>query len=95
MVVDDLQSVTDTGCLRSLDHAVAAFPGNVQLILLSRSVPRLRLARLRALGQLAELGPSDLAFTVGWVFNADGQTLGKYFSVWQKQNTGNWLYVVD
>jgi ketosteroid isomerase-like protein len=37
----------------------------------------------------------DLAFTVGWVFNASGRTLGKYFSVWQKQNTGEWLYVVD
>jgi len=37
----------------------------------------------------------DLAFTVGWVFNAAGQTLGKYFSVWQKQNSGEWLYVVD
>jgi ketosteroid isomerase-like protein len=37
----------------------------------------------------------DFAFTVGWVFNAAGQTLGKYFSVWQKQNTGEWLYVVD
>ena len=37
----------------------------------------------------------DFAFTVGWVFNASGQTLGKYFSVWQKQNTGEWLYVVD
>ena len=37
----------------------------------------------------------DMAFTVGWVFNAAGQTLGKYFSVWQKQNTGEWLYVVD
>jgi ketosteroid isomerase-like protein len=37
----------------------------------------------------------DLAFTVGWVFNAAGQTLGKYFTVWQKQNTGEWLYVVD
>ena len=37
----------------------------------------------------------DLAFTVGWVFNASGQTLGKYFSVWQKQKTGDWLYVVD
>ena len=37
----------------------------------------------------------DIAFTVGWVFNASGQTLGKYFSVWQKQNTGDWLYVVD
>ena len=37
----------------------------------------------------------DLAFTVGWVFNGAGQTLGKYFSVWQKQTTGEWLYVVD
>jgi ketosteroid isomerase-like protein len=37
----------------------------------------------------------DLAFTVGWVFNASGQTLGKYFTVWQKPNTGDWLYVVD
>jgi ketosteroid isomerase-like protein len=37
----------------------------------------------------------DLAFTVGWVFNSAGQTAGKYFTVWQKQNTGEWLYVVD
>jgi len=45
---------------------------------------------------IAHASPSgDLAFTVGWVFNAAGQTLGKYFSVWQKQQTGEWLYVVD
>ena len=37
----------------------------------------------------------DLAFTVGWVFNTAGQTLGKYFTVWQKQNNTDWLYVVD
>jgi len=37
----------------------------------------------------------DLAFTVGWVFKDAGQTLGKYFSVWQKQNTGEWRYIVD
>jgi len=37
----------------------------------------------------------DLAFTVGWVFNAAGQALGKYFTVWQKQNTGEWLYIAD
>jgi ketosteroid isomerase-like protein len=37
----------------------------------------------------------DLAFTIGWVFNASGQAFAKYFSVWQKQNTGEWLYVVD
>jgi ketosteroid isomerase-like protein len=40
-------------------------------------------------------GSGDLAFTVGWVFNSDGETLGKYFSVWQKQNTGEWRYIVD
>jgi ketosteroid isomerase-like protein len=40
-------------------------------------------------------GSGDLAFTVGWVFNDAGQTLGKYFSVWQKQNTGEWRYIVD
>jgi len=37
----------------------------------------------------------DLAFTVGWVFNAAGQALGKYFTVWQKQNAGEWLYIAD
>ena len=37
----------------------------------------------------------DLAFTVGWVFNSAGETAGKYYTVWQKQNTGEWLYVVD
>jgi len=37
----------------------------------------------------------DLAFTIGWVFDAEGQTLGKYYTVWQKQNTGEWLYVAD
>jgi ketosteroid isomerase-like protein len=46
-----------------------------------------------AIAHAAESG--DLAFTVGWVFNAAGQTLGKYYTVWQKQNTGEWLYVVD
>jgi len=37
----------------------------------------------------------DLAFTVGWVFDSAGERLGKYFSVWQKQNTGEWRYIVD
>ena len=40
-------------------------------------------------------GSGDLAFTVGWVYNDAGEKLGKYFSVWQKQNTGAWRYIVD
>ena len=40
LVVDDVQSIGDARCLRSLDHAVASLPEHVQLVLISRTVPR-------------------------------------------------------
>src|SRR3954470_12076212 len=64
VVLDDLQSINDERCLRSIDHAVAALPEHARLVLLSRTTPRLRLARLRAHGDLAEIRAGDLAFTV-------------------------------
>ena len=64
LVVDDVQSIGDARCLRSLDHAVASLPEHVQLVLISRTVPPLRLARLRTQGELVEVGADDLAFTV-------------------------------
>ena len=64
LVVDDVQSIGDRGCLRSLDHAVAALPEHVQLVLISRTLPAMRLARLRTQGQLVEVGAEELAFTV-------------------------------
>ena len=64
LVVDDVQSIGDARCLRSLDHAVASLPERVQLVLISRTVPPLRLARLRTQGQLVEIGADDLACTV-------------------------------
>src|SRR4051794_7636215 len=64
LVVDDVQSIGDARCLRSLDDAVASLPEHVQLVLISRTVPAMRLARLRTQGRLVEIGADELAFTV-------------------------------
>jgi ketosteroid isomerase-like protein len=36
----------------------------------------------------------DLGMTIGFVY-VEGAPVGKYFTVWQKQNNGDWLFVVD
>jgi LuxR family maltose regulon positive regulatory protein len=63
LALDDLQLLDDARCLRSIDYAIDTLPPNVRLVAISRTVPRLRIARLRAQGQLAELGAAELAFT--------------------------------
>jgi len=63
LVLDDLQLLDDTRCLRSIGYAIGVLPANVQLVALTRTIPRLRLARLRAQGLLTEVGASELAFT--------------------------------
>jgi LuxR family transcriptional regulator, maltose regulon positive regulatory protein len=63
VVVDDLQEVTDTDCLASLEYALSRLPPSVQLILITRTDPPLGLAALRARGALVELRAADLAFT--------------------------------
>jgi LuxR family maltose regulon positive regulatory protein len=64
VVLDDLQSVTDGDSLASIGHAIEHLPGNARLIVLTRADPELRLARLRARGDLVELRASELAFTM-------------------------------
>lgn len=64
LVIDDLQLIDDARCLRSVDDAIDSLPANVQLVLISRTVPSLRLGRLRAQGQLVEVDAAELAFTV-------------------------------
>jgi LuxR family maltose regulon positive regulatory protein len=64
LVVDEVQSIGDPRTLRSLDNAVASLPEHVQLVLISRTLPAMRLARLRTQGRLVEVGADDLAFTL-------------------------------
>lgn len=63
LVLDELETVSEAACLATIDHAVDRRPGNLRLVLVARSDPALRTARLRVRGVLAELRAADLAFT--------------------------------
>lgn len=63
VVLDDLQTVTNSDCLATISYALDHLPANVRVIAITRTDPPLRLAQLRARGQLAELRGDELAFT--------------------------------
>ena len=63
VVLDELETVSDAASLASIDYAVDRLPGNLRLVLVARSDPALRIARLRVRGALVELRAGDLAFT--------------------------------
>jgi LuxR family maltose regulon positive regulatory protein len=62
VVLDDLDAVVSEECLSSLDYALGRRPSNLQVVLLTRADPALRLARLRAAGELVEVRGDELAF---------------------------------
>ncbi len=64
LVLDDLQTVTDTDCLASLGYAIERLPRAARLIAITRADPALELAGLRARGGLSEVRARELAFTV-------------------------------
>ena len=61
LVLDDLQLLHDQEGLDALAVLVDHLPPGSQLAVLSRGEPQLPMARWRAEGRLAELGPADLA----------------------------------
>ena len=62
VVLDDLQAVSDTDSLASIEYAIERLPANARLIVITRVDPSIRLARLRGRGALAELRAAELAF---------------------------------
>ena len=63
LVIDDLQEITDTAVLSSLNSLIEHQPPQLRLILISRSDPALRLHRVRVSGELTEIRSRDLTFT--------------------------------
>jgi LuxR family transcriptional regulator, maltose regulon positive regulatory protein len=61
VVLDDVQMLHDQEGLHALSVLVDHLPQGSQLAVISRDEPPLPLARWRAEGRLAELGPGDLA----------------------------------
>jgi LuxR family maltose regulon positive regulatory protein len=64
IVLDDFHTITDERCVRTVDAALGVLPENARMVVVTRTDPRLRLARLRASGQLSEVRARRLAFTV-------------------------------
>src|SRR4029450_6484878 len=62
LILDDYHLVENQECHRSLAFLVEHLPPTLQLVLSTRSDPRLPVARLRARDQLRELHAADLRF---------------------------------
>lgn len=65
LVLDDLHFLIDAEALEQLDHFATALPAGARLVLVSRTRPRLRLARRAAAGELTEIRGDELLFTSG------------------------------
>ena len=78
IVLDDAHLLLSPDCAAQLDALIDRLPTNVQLILISRSEPALRLSRLRLDGRLAEIRSRTLSFTAGevrWLLRTEGLVL--------------------
>lgn len=65
LVLDDYHAITSESIHAALAEIIAAAPTGLHLVLASRNAPPFPLARLRARGELLEIGAGDLRFTTG------------------------------
>jgi LuxR family transcriptional regulator, maltose regulon positive regulatory protein len=63
LVLDDYHVVNHPACHRQVENLLQDLPQSVQVVLLSRAIPSLELARLRAAGEVADIGLPDLCFS--------------------------------
>jgi LuxR family transcriptional regulator, maltose regulon positive regulatory protein len=69
VLIDDFHVVRSAECNDQMEFFVKHLPLNAHLVLITRTDPILRLGRLRAAGQLAEIRAEDLAFTEDEVYS--------------------------
>ena len=65
LVLDDVHALHNSECRAALSVLADHVPGGSRLVLAGRDEPPLRIARLRAEGRIAEIGPGDLALSPG------------------------------
>ncbi|REF35454.1 LuxR C-terminal-related transcriptional regulator [Thermasporomyces composti] len=63
LVIDEAHRIGHSRVLAGLDVVARHAPATLRLVLSGRGLPRLSLARLRVTGDLADIGPKDLACT--------------------------------
>ena len=63
LVLDDYHVIEEPDIHRAMDLLLQHIPMSMRLVLISRTEPPLQLARLRASGEICELGRQELSFT--------------------------------
>lgn len=79
VVLEDVHDLRP-GVVEDLDHLVRHLPAHVHLVIASRAEPAIGLARLRAHGQLAEVRPDDLAFTMAEAAQVVDHVAGRHLT---------------
>jgi LuxR family maltose regulon positive regulatory protein len=60
LVLDDAHVISDAGVVVALDYLLAHAPANLRIVMTARTVPPVALARLRSLGDVADVDAEDL-----------------------------------
>ncbi len=63
LVIDDYHVIVDPGIHTQLEYLISRLPLSIHVVVLAHAAPPLRLGRLRAIGEVAEIGPEQLRFT--------------------------------
>jgi LuxR family transcriptional regulator, maltose regulon positive regulatory protein len=80
LVLDDVHLLHNSECRAAVSVLADHVPADSRLVLAGRNNPPLRLARLRAEGRIAEVGPADLSLTraeAAALLRAAGMRLGE------------------
>ncbi|HEY5032512.1 MAG TPA: LuxR C-terminal-related transcriptional regulator [Actinomycetes bacterium] len=92
VVLDDLHFVIDSRILHQLEQLIDMLPDDIRIVLASRTVPAMRLARIRATHRLCEITGRDLLFTTAEVAELFGSTDGTAAQI--QAFTGGWAVAV-
>ncbi len=68
MVLDDFHLINSNEVLKLVTYLLEHIPGNIHIVILTRSDPALSLSRIRSQHQLVELRLSDLSFSANDIF---------------------------
>src|SRR5690349_6508316 len=93
LVLDDVHLLHSSECRAALSVLADHVPAGSRLVLAGRAEPPVRVARLRAEGRLAEIGPADLSFTVreaASLLRAAGVVLGEEDAAELHRRTEGW-----
>src|SRR5262249_30206617 len=63
LIVDDYHAVSSPEIDEAMSHLLPHAPENLDVVIASRGLPNLRLGKLRAEGNVMELGPESLGLT--------------------------------